>query len=316
MRLNQVLLAIVSLIIATMLWLQVQSQGEPFTQREISVRLEIRNLPDHLIVTQAPTMVSVVAEGTREQLSELDASQIVAFTDLSGAKSGMATYRVQISAPTRLPVNLSVPRPVIKIEAVAIARAERPVDVEAFGKIRPGLVFDGATAQPDRVTLMGPETQVPLVKKVRALVDLAKLQPGVSMPVTLEVIGPDNKPMRLVYADPSVVTVLAAVAVAPESKSVLVVPRWQGQPAFGYEVKGYEIRPNQLEVTGKSDRLAQVLRMDTEPINIANARSDLTIRVRAIAPSGLRIKGSPEVVARVKIGPVAPASPPPTTGQP
>ena len=33
MKLNQVLLAIVSLIIATMLWLQVQSQGEPFTQR-------------------------------------------------------------------------------------------------------------------------------------------------------------------------------------------------------------------------------------------------------------------------------------------
>ena len=44
MKLNQVLLAIVSLIIATMLWLQVQSQGEPFTQREIAVRLEIRNI--------------------------------------------------------------------------------------------------------------------------------------------------------------------------------------------------------------------------------------------------------------------------------
>jgi YbbR domain-containing protein len=315
MKLNQVLLAIVSLIIATMLWLQVQSQGEPFTQREIAVRLEIRNLPDHLIVTQAPATVSVVAEGTRDQLSRLDTSQIIAFTDLSEATSGMANYRVQLSAPTRLPVNLSVPRSVVKIEAVAIARAERPVDVEAFGKIRPGLVFDGATAQPDVVTLIGPETQVPLVQKVRALVDLAKLQPGVSMPVTLEVIGPENKPMRLVHADPSVVTVLPAVAVAPESKSVLVVPRWQGQPAFGYEVKGYEIRPNQLELTGKSDRLAQVLRVETEPINLANAKADLNIRVRAIVPKGLRIKGSQEVVARVTIGPVKPA-PSPSTGQP
>jgi YbbR domain-containing protein len=293
----------------------VQSQGEPFTQREIAVRLEIRNLPDHLIVTQAPATVSVVAEGTRDQLSRLDTSQIIAFTDLSEATSGMANYRVQLSAPTRLPVNLSVPRSVVKIEAVAIARAERPVDVEAFGKIRPGLVFDGATAQPDVVTLIGPETQVPLVQKVRALVDLAKLQPGVSMPVTLEVIGPENKPMRLVHADPSVVTVLPAVAVAPESKSVLVVPRWQGQPAFGYEVKGYEIRPNQLELTGKSDRLAQVLRVETEPINLANAKADLNIRVRAIVPKGLRIKGSQEVVARVTIGPVKPA-PSPSTGQP
>jgi YbbR domain-containing protein len=315
MKLNQVLLAIVSLIIATMLWLQVQSQGEPFTQREIAVRLEIRNLPDHLIVTQAPATVSVVAEGTRDQLSKLDTSQIFAFTDLSEATSGMANYRVQLSAPTRLPVNLSVPRSVVKIEAVAIARAERAVDVEAFGKIRPGLVFDGATAQPDVVTLIGPETQVPLVQKVRALVDLAKLQPGVSMPVTLEVIGPENKPMRLVHSDPPVVTVLPAVAVAPESKSVLVVPRWQGQPAFGYEVKGYEIRPNQLELTGKSDRLAQVLRVETEPINLANAKADLNIRVRVIAPKGLRIKGSPDVVARVQIGPIKPA-PSPSTGQP
>lgn len=314
MRLNQVLLAIVSLVIATMLWLQVQSQGEPFTQREISVRLEIRNLPDHLIVTQAPATVSVVAEGTRDQLSKLDTSQIFAFTDLSEATSGMANYRVQISAPTRLPVNLSVPRSIVKIEAVAIARAERPVDVEAFGKIRPGLVFDGAMAQPDVVTLIGPETQVPLVQKVRALVDLAKLQPGVSMPVTLEVIGPENKPMRLVHADPSVVTVLPAVAVAPESKSVLVVPRWQGQPAFGYEVKGYEVRPNQLELTGKSDRLAQVLRVETEPINLANAKTDLNIRVRAIVPKGLRIKGSQEVAVRVTIGPAKPA-PSPSTGQ-
>ncbi|MBV6456998.1 MAG: hypothetical protein HONBIEJF_00103 [Fimbriimonadaceae bacterium] len=304
LRFENLLLAALSIASAVFLWLHVQAREEPGKERELMVKVDIAGLKADFVVTKAPATVPVVAEGSQEALNLIDSESLSATLDLSNAKVGDNRVPVQLRAPARANVSFSLRRIVERIEVARVLRTERTVEIETFGVMPPGLMFGDASSDPESVVLIGPEKVVPNVLKVRAMLDLSKLRPGMSYPIAVEVLGSSNQPVKLVRAEPSIVTVRPAVLAAPATKRVLVTPILKGQPAVGYRVASYEVSPNQVSVTGNSSALNRMATIDTEAANLSGLTTDTSLSVRLRLPTGIKIQGSRMITIRVKIEPI------------
>lgn len=300
-RREDVLMFTVSVFIAVGLWVQVQPLFEPKKEREFEVPFEITNLSPNLVVSRPPSRVRVVASGTAAQLDRLDTRSISAFADLSRASRGSQNLVVQISAPPSLSVALKPRSTTVELDVDRLGRTETDVEFEPTGLPPGGLIFGGATILPDVVTVVGPESLLPKVARVRVLLDLTAVRPGAPLALNTEVLDSENRPLTDLRTEPPTVTVSPAVAAAPTSKRLLIMPDWKGQPAFGYRVSGYEIRPIQVLVRGESRDLAALSTIDTAPIDITGIDKDREFKVRLDLPSGVRSPGVSEVTVTVRV---------------
>lgn len=307
-RTDSILLGFLSLIVAVLLWLQVETQTEPSKQREISIPLEMRNLPSELVATRYPSNVTIIAEGPPDALDKLNTKQISAFVDLSRAKKGIHPYGVQINAPTRMPTTLALRNPKEMIDISGVVKEDLPVTIDERGRPPQGLEYDGASAQPNMVTIYAPESLMSSVEKVRAMIDLSKLQPGTPIETVIEILGKNNQPVPFARAEPSIVRIFPAIASAPAVNRVLVTPMWKGQPAFGFQVASYSIRPSMLQITGRPAVIGKIAKIDTEPIDIEGLRQTHTISAKLKLPSGVKASIS-SVTVTLQIVPAVLPSP-------
>lgn len=285
---DRIWILVVSTLLSLLLWLQVTAQVDPVMQREIPVAVDFDNLPETLMPTRAPQTVTVIAEGPAKGLDQINAKDLVAVIDLASSRQGTYRYPVQLRAPARGPVTFSLRRQTESISVAKVMRSERAVEVEERGLRPADLEYGGSTVQPERVSIIGPDTEVPLVQKVRAFLDLSRIKPGVSYQLDVEVLGAGNKPMPNVRAEPAKVTVLPAVGAAPSNSNFLIVPKWKGEPAFGFEVLRYQLKPNQVLLSGEVSVLAGIVRVETEPIDITGLKSSSWLEARIKVPPGAK----------------------------
>ena len=298
---ENLLLMIISAVIAALLWLQVQSRINPTIQREYSIPLEQQNLSGDLIVTHSPQRVIVVAEGSQSDLKAINPDELEAFVDLSRAQVGQKSYPVKLRALKKFNVEIKLQRTAETLKIERLVRQNRHVKIEARGLPPSDLVYGGAGVRPDTVLLEGPESALAKVTKVRAMLNLSHIKPGESYPAMVEALGRDNRPISLVRSEPSVVLIYPGIAAAPTTKSVLVSPVWIGEPAFGYKVSRYEVRPNQVKITGSIPKLSQTTVLDTQPILIHGLMKSKTFLVPLKIPVGIKVLDNRKIEVKVHI---------------
>jgi YbbR domain-containing protein len=294
---------LVSLFLSILLWLQVQSQVEPGRQKEFEVELGMENVPEGLVVVSAPRRAVVVASGPSDVIDRIRADQILATVNLSEGEIGPGRYAIDMKIPGRPNARFELRQPTAAVSLARETRVEREVRLETLGSLSSDLVYGEGVVDPPTVTVIGPEPNVAQIEKTRVMLDLARVRPGEAYPLTVELLGRNNRPIPLVKAVPSTVTVRSGVAAAPAQRRVLIAPLWRGQPEFGYRVTGYEVRPNQIQISGESARLASIVSLDTEPFDLSGLTSDAMRKVRVPIPSGMR-SATREVEVTVRISPV------------
>ena len=302
MKISNVLAFIASLLIAMVLWLNVQPLNEPGKERELQVKMDLRDLPDGLVVVQPPESVIVFASGSSDDLERLDSREVQAFIDLEQAKPGEQDYEVMVTGPLGRRIQLRARRPQLRLDIERIARNDREIVLEPTGVPPAEYVYDGATIMPSQVTISGPESAVARAARVRVLLDLSRVGPNSNFTLHAEVLDQEGKPIPLIECDPPTVQVIPAVASAPASRRVFINPKVTGSPALGFKVLGYEMKPTQLELTGSSRELGSVNAVETTPISIEGASENVSRTVKVVLPEGLRIKGTNEVTVVIRIG--------------
>lgn len=300
---SDVLLAIASVCLALLLWIQIQSQVDPHLVREYSIPLEIRSLKNGLAVAHAPNYVTIIAEGTESELNQISLDRLKAYVNLSQAKVGQKSYHIKFLnlSNTSATLALSHPQEVIAIEK--LVTKDINVTLEEQGLPPAGLLYAGASVNPDKVVLQGPETQVAQVAKARVILNLAALRPGHLIPAIIEVLGNKNQQIPSVYPKPAIVMINPSVAPAPASKNIPINPLWQGSVAFGYKIVGYQIRPSQIKIKGKSSVLANIDALDTEPVSLDKLDRDTKLEVGLKIPRGIEIIGNSDIYVTIKIAP-------------
>jgi YbbR domain-containing protein len=305
----------VSLILSLALWLQVGFQNGFVSSREFSVRLQLRGVPEDLIVTEAPRELRVVAEGSTASLDALNPEAVSAEVDLRGAAAGRRSHPVTLNVPTRPRLKFTPRATFALVTLEPVARLEQRVTVQARGTRPLDLRYDGAALEPETVEIVGPQSSIAEVRRVQATLDLAGLRPGTSFVLDVEVLDARNRPIPFVHAEPGQVTVFPAVAAAPATANVPINPVWRGHPQFGYQIVRWDMRPSQVELTGDSGALALVEKVDTEPVDLTGLNRATTRTVRLRIPAGLRATGGQTVRVSLDIQP-APPQPGPAPGAP
>lgn len=291
-----------AIALAFLLWLQVTSQSEIVKEKEFTVPVTYSGKADTLALLDQPEFIKVVVSGPTSLVDRVESNTIRPVVKLDSKKAGEHRSPILLTdTPQGLTAKLSRNEANFRLES--IRRTSRQVEVEVRGNIPSDLRYDGATTAPETVSISGPSSRIEEVRKVRVMLDLSNLKPGAAPKLLVEVLGNSNVPISNVIVDPAQVDVFPAISAATSSANALVVPAWKGTPAFGFRVDQYELTPKAVKLVGDRAEVAKVQIVNTEPIDLSGARSDLTGRARIIAPQGVQVDGDAEVGYYIRIVP-------------
>ena len=245
-------LKILAIALASLLWLTVA--GEHVVERSLRVPLEFRNIPVAVeIVGNTPDSVDVRLRGSSAVLSRLQAGDIVAVLDLSGARTGSRLFHIrsdEVRAPFGVEVAQVVPA-TLGLELEKSARRKVPVMPAIEGEPTPGFVVGSYVADPATVEIVGPDSHVRQVAEATTEpVSVRDARSRIHDKVTIGVV---DASVRLVQAQSANVTV--EIWPAPVERRLPDVPvRWRN---LGPGLRA-QMSPQLVHVTvrGSKDPLA------------------------------------------------------------
>jgi YbbR domain-containing protein len=243
-------LKVLAVLLALVLWLTVA--GEHVVERTLRVPLELRNVPDRLeIVGDPPMTVDVRLRGSSAVLGRMDPGDVIAIVDLATARPGSRLFHLRTDE-VRRPYGVEVAQitPVtISLELEPSGRRSVPVVPAVEGDPAPGYVIGRATATPNNVEVVGPESRLrDLTSATTEPISVAGQRANVTDVVT---IGVSDASLRLVEAQSA--TVVVEVMPAPVERDLPGVPiRWKNLGA-GLSAR---IQPTVLRVSIRGRRPA------------------------------------------------------------
>jgi YbbR domain-containing protein len=191
----------------------------------------------------------------------------------------------------------------ITVQLERFVTREVPVDVQ-YGTVPAGLEIRPPEYSPDRVQVSGPESVVRLVVVARANVRIDPSGLDVDREVPLIPVDLLGEPLTPVDVTPGTTRVRIAVFRDLESRPLPVNPLISGTPAPGFEIASVSVDPLVVTVEGDADQLTDLSRVDTVPISIAGATSDLTQLAGLSLPAGILPLGISEVRVTITLRPI------------
>jgi len=162
---HNVLLKVVSLLLAILLWLAVAR--DPVAEVEMRVPIEFQNLPDNLEIDSAnSTEVQIRVRGPERVIHRLQAADVHAGINLATVRPGERTFDLsssQIHVPQDLEVVQIIPG---QFHLSFDERETRLIDVQprVTGTFASGQRVTQVIADPPHVTITGPRRRVDAVE--------------------------------------------------------------------------------------------------------------------------------------------------------
>lgn len=272
-------LKLLALAITLALWFAVTSQRTPVTLNLHGVQLEFLR-PSEIEISNEPLdEVTLTLEGSRGELDEINARNLVARIDISQLKPGDRILHLNEN-------NVSMDLPdgvrIIRIEPHSVAlRLERsverelPVEARLDGKPAEGYIVRSVQVNPPSVRVRGPESRVNSLEK--AYTETIPLE-GQRETITQPQVAVDINDRKVIPLDP-VVGVRVEIAETQEERRISGVP--VRSPA------GLDVRPNVATVVVLGPRtLVQRLRADEFSV-ILEQGADGELNARAVVPPAL-----------------------------
>jgi len=282
-----------SLVLALILWGWVTTLEDPKRERTFSdLTIVSDGLADEFVVTTTIPAATVQLDGPRSVVSSLTASSVIPVVDLSDiAAPGTYTVPVDIEAIDDL-WHTDVSPSALRITVENRVSKPMPLQTEIVGEVGSNRQVNDIRPAVTQVTVEGSESAVKQVASVVlpvAIENQTRVYVDNFVPEARDASGDI---VEDVVISPG--TISATIDISQRGKEVAVVPQFAGVPAAGYRVSSQVSSPLTVVVDGPSDALAEVVAVQTQPVNIegasANVRetvpiADLPPGVQVISPS-------------------------------
>ncbi len=210
---------LVALIAASLLWYAATGKRRAsISVRSTKANLTLVNMPrDLLLASGVPDTVSLRLRGPLS-VTPGPSTTLEVFVDLSDARSGLHSFIVDFSS-IRLPPEVevvAVEPPEIEIELERLLLRTLLVEPQIEGQPAPGFLIARIVANPTRLTVQGPESQLSSIDHVP------------TTPISIE--GATNRVVARVeprFQDPS----LRVLTVSPLTVRVEITPEPTPSPA-------------------------------------------------------------------------------------
>ena len=328
---NKFTLKILSLIIAILIWLLVRNVDDPIIVRtfyEIPVTIEnasylAENLEIPLLVDGKDT-VKVRIKGARSVVNKLEKEDITAVADMTQIISKDTTpimVPVEVTCtgisdsditvrPRNIQVNIEKQKSVEKTIAVSTGDTQPDKDYE-IGNLK---------ANPEKVTISGPESIIDRIDKVVALVDVTgRKESNIEIKSQLKIYDKNLDELsakQLEYLNIKEIsdnTIRIQAQFWKVKQNVKIKAEYSGEPKHGYEVDSINLVPDTVSVAGTEEALKK-LEQEGNTLEILGKYIDVTdktgdfeenIDLNELLPEDLKLVRdvNSSVIATVKILP-------------
>jgi YbbR domain-containing protein len=274
------------------------------TLANIVLPIEVEGAPAdgfQLITIDPVTEIRYFAPSGVKPLS----SDFQATIDLTGIVPGSGRHLVPVHV-TSIDERITVVGVSPSAVTVDLDRlAEKTVDVLVdHGAAPVGLELGDESVAPAEVVVSGPATVLDRVVSARASVVIQ--QSGIDVDQDVDLIAVDGlgEAVGQVDIEPRSAHVAIPVLSDAETRTLPVNPVVTGDPASGFEIAAVTVDPPVMLVEGDADQLAELVRVDTEQIQMTGVSSDLTVSVGLDLPTGIQAVGASRISVSVTLRPV------------
>ena len=270
-------LKIFSIFAAIVAWFIVALNVSPETSqviRDVPVQISTEGMELSVIGDQQPA-VDVVIKGARNIVGGITADDISVIAVLDGV-DGPGTYDLELWVSKRTPNAeyeiISYPSQITKVRFDTVLTKELEVETDVSGiKVADGFVKVKSTAQPTKITVSGPETEVDQITRCVAKAELSDvLKQTVTVSAGVTFYNAEGTEVSAKGLDLSVDTVQVTVPIL-KTKEVPVSFDYLNMPS-GFDISKlpYTVTPSTLEVAGPEDKVDSLSSLNLGYIDFKN----------------------------------------------
>lgn len=305
---KDVVVKVLSVLIAILIWFLVLDQDNPFTERTITVPLtsnvevlDAKNL--QIIGSSIPATVDIRIKGRRKRVDSVSSGDFSVFLDLSEVE-GSGIKSVDVGSPEYTGdkdiIILGTNPTAVRLHFERVVGKQYPVTIEFTGSLPEGYQVVNQRVDPGIILIEEKEGTLSRVGKVVALVNLNDLSVTKELVVRATVYDIEGKPMSQFEGKyPAIVSFDLA------RKLPLATPI-KGKPKTGYYFKEIIPDPSSVLVIGTKNLLDSLSRIEAEAIDIEGKSETFKTELNLIVPQGAALaETSRPVTALVSIDPLS-----------
>lgn len=300
---------LLSLALAILIWFNAQHTEDPLRSDILSIPVSIINQPDNsVLLDPAPDRLSVqvVFEGPASIVSEVNTSDITASIDLTGIPFGSA-INLPVNVQTSVPdITLRAQPLEITVLLEQLVTRDIPIVLDIRGDVARGYTQGEPLIDPPAITVSGPATGAESLDFARVTVFLSGNREDLldtRQPIFYDQQGRVASVRALTLSEEQVditIPVTESAGYAEKSIDVDLV----GQPAPGYRILAITVQPISVLVQGRPTLLAQLDRVQTDPIDITGLTESFRQQVTLALPAGITQDEVEEIFVEVDIEPL------------
>ena len=298
---NNIGLKLLAFLFAFMLWLLVVNIDDPVDTKTFdSIPVTIEHAE---VVTQdqrsyqvldGTDTVGVTVSATRSVLEKISAENIVATADMR-----------ELYLESQIPIEITIPGYEFE-SATANPRNVQvkieqnksdtfPITVTTTGTVRDGYVLGNVQADPERVTVNGPESVIDRISKVVAQVNVSGLSEDSSIDAVLTYYDSDNNEISAEQLANNLGTtgVKVNVTLYHTARISVTVDTSGVTAADGYSISEVTWTPEEIQLAGEEEVLdaLESIRIPADAVDITSIsqRTEQTVDITPYLPEGTRL---------------------------
>jgi YbbR domain-containing protein len=307
---SNIRILLLALVLALAVWISAVTSADPDEVRTLSsVPLSVIGQDPSLInINDLPSTVEVTLRAPHtvwERLTAQDNS-VQATLDLSGLGSGEYTVGIQLTITER-PYQIVVASPTsVTVQLEPLATRTLPVELLLSGEPALGYQAGREIVDPKTVTISGPDSIVREALRAKILISLAGARGSIDQSIRIQVVDAKNSQLRGISVSPESIHVSIPISQRGGFRDVAVKVVVQGQQAAGYRIENVSVFPPVVTLFAADPELVDELPgvVETQPLDIQDAKADISTRLALDLPENISIIGSNTVQVQVGISPI------------
>ena len=300
-----------ALALSVSVWVAAVTSADPNETRSLPSPVPIQIIgqdPSLVINSDTPKEVEITLRAPRSVWDLIDADpQIVqAILDLSGLSSGEHSLDLQIQVDARpVQINSVVPS-TVTFMLEPLATQTHSIDLAISGEPAIGYEVGETSLEPKEVVVAGAQSQVEKVARARVSANLSGSRENFDQTLPVEVLDENGQKVEGVTVSPESVQVTLPVSQQGGYRDVAVKVIVAGRVESGYHLTDISVYPPVVTVFAADPELVNTLPgvVETLPVDLQNAKEDISTRVALNLPAGISIVGEQTVLIEAGVSPI------------
>ncbi len=301
-------LMVLALILAALAWMVALEESDPALEGRYSQAIPVilSEPPEGMVLVgefEENAQFTVYApQSVWNVLKDEDFSAVVDLTDLNAGIHQAPIEWALNKQPARV---VQVEPEYVSVELEPEAERTVPVHVQIMGEATLGYLTHTLTMTPNSVTVRGPSTYVAQVVKVVAQVSIQDATTNVEGEFRLQVQDSDGRSVPHVAWTHETVHVHIPIELSVRYRPLVVKVVLAGEQAAGYRITEIAVEPPDITVVGTPGSVAALPGfIETEPINLEGAQSDIVAQPVLDVPPYVSMATDEQPVVTVSIEPI------------